>query len=143
MRGESENRNKELKRDLAMDRLSDHRFKANYFRLYLHAAALNLLVRLRGEMADPPPVPVERVPAEALAGAERRRYHRQRRQRDPLGEGQPGTWRTLVIKVAARVVVSSRRVLVLLSGSWPHLDYYRRVSEHISRRPAVAHTWSG
>jgi Transposase DDE domain group 1 len=46
-RGESENRNKELKRELQADRLSDHRFMANFFRLYLHAAALNLLVRLR------------------------------------------------------------------------------------------------
>jgi Transposase DDE domain group 1 len=46
-RGESENRNKEFKCDLAMDRLSEHRFVANYFRLYLHAAAMNLLVRLR------------------------------------------------------------------------------------------------
>ena len=42
MRGESENRNKELKCGLGMDRLSDHRFVANYFRLYLHTAALNL-----------------------------------------------------------------------------------------------------
>ena len=32
-RGESENRNKEFKCDLAMDRLSDHRFMANYSRL--------------------------------------------------------------------------------------------------------------
>ncbi len=30
-RGESENRNKEFKCDLAMDRLSDHRFVANYY----------------------------------------------------------------------------------------------------------------
>src|SRR5262249_22399868 len=45
-RGESENRNKEFKA-LAGDRLSDHRFCANYFRLYLHAAALNLLALLR------------------------------------------------------------------------------------------------
>jgi hypothetical protein len=29
-----------------MDRLNDHRFVANSFRLYLHAA-MNLLVRLR------------------------------------------------------------------------------------------------
>jgi hypothetical protein len=143
MRGESENRNKELKRDLAMDRLSDHRFKANYFRLYLHAAALNLLVRLRREIADPPPLPEGSVPVEALAGAERQRYHRLRRQRDPLGEGQPWTWRTLLIKVAASVLVSTRRVLVLLSGSWPHLDSYRRIGEHLRLRPAVAHIWSG
>jgi hypothetical protein len=32
-RGESENRNKEFKCDLSMDRLSDHRFVANSFRL--------------------------------------------------------------------------------------------------------------
>lgn len=44
-RGESENRNQELKRELAADRWSDHRFLANFFRLSLHAAALNLLVR--------------------------------------------------------------------------------------------------
>src|SRR5262249_38179072 len=60
-RGESENRNKEFKCDLAMDRLSDHRFCANYFRLYLHAAAMNVLVRLRRFIAGtlsadvPPP----------------------------------------------------------------------------------------
>src|SRR5262249_36750324 len=60
-RGESENRNKEFKCDLAMDRLSDHRFVANYFRLYLHAAAMNLLVRLRRFITEPlacPPPPV-------------------------------------------------------------------------------------
>jgi hypothetical protein len=53
-RGESENRNKELKCGLAGDRLSCHRFVANYFRFMLHAAALNLLVRLRAIVADPP-----------------------------------------------------------------------------------------
>ena len=42
-RGESENRNKELKRGMKADRLSDHRFLANFFRLYLHVTALNLL----------------------------------------------------------------------------------------------------
>jgi DDE family transposase len=143
-RGESENRNKELKRGLAMDRLSDHRFCANYFRLYLHAAALNLLVRLRREIADPPPAdPQAAVPVEAWAGAERQRYQRQRRQRDPLGEGQPGTWRTLLIKVAASVTVSTRRVLVRLSACWPHQAYLRQVSSHICNRPAVAHLWTG
>src|SRR5439155_10051152 len=55
MRGESENRNKELKCDLAIDRTSDHRFRANFFRQYLHALALNLIVRLRRAIACPPP----------------------------------------------------------------------------------------
>ena len=54
MRGESENRNKELKQGVIADRLSCHRFMANYFRLQMHAAALNLMVRLRRVVADPP-----------------------------------------------------------------------------------------
>jgi hypothetical protein len=152
-RGESENRNKEFKCDLAMDRLSDHRFVANYFRLYLHAAAMNLLVRLRRFIADPLPalapaaemaVPATSqtgegaspaagmgVPAEALTGVERQRHFRLRRQRDPLGEGHPCTWRTLLIKVAAEVVVRTRRIVVRLSSNWPHLDWYRRVCERL------------
>jgi hypothetical protein len=56
-RGESENRNKEFKGGLAGDRLSDHRFVANYFRLYLHVAALNLLVRLRVSVRSSPLLP--------------------------------------------------------------------------------------
>lgn len=174
-RGDSENRNKEIKCGLEMDRLSDHRFCANFFRLYLHALAMNLLVRLRHQIAEPWPVaslaagdgalaeeataeagetaPAEvpragaeeaapadapalaagdLVPAGAQTGAERQRLFRQRRQRDPLGEGHPCTWRLLVIKVAAEVVVSARRVLVRLSSSWPHLAWYRRVCERLN-----------
>jgi hypothetical protein len=126
-RGESENRNKEFKCDLAMDRLSDHRFMANYFRLYLHAVAMNLLVRFRRRVA----LPVSRQPPQAPTGPERRQHFRQRRQQDPLGRGQPWTWRSLFIKVAAEVVVSSRRVLVRLSSCWPHLEQFRRVCERL------------
>ena len=135
-----------------MDRLSDHRFVANYFRLYLHAAAMNLLVRLRRFIAEPLPAPAPQaetapptsqpgeaaspaaetcVPAEALTGAERQRHFRLRRQRDPLGEGHPCTWRTLLIKVAAEVVVRTRRIVVRLSSSWPHLGWYLRVCERL------------
>lgn len=132
MRGESENRNKELKCGCAMDRLSDHRFLANYFRLYLHGAALNLLVRFR-QAVRIPEVPAEssELPVEALVGAERTRHFRLRRQRDVLGEGQPETWRRLLFKVAAEVVVSSRRVLVRLCGSWPHLELFQGVCERL------------
>jgi hypothetical protein len=135
-RGESENRNKELKCGLRADRLSDHRYMANLFRLYLHATAYNLLARLRRVVADPPPeperaeVPAE-VPAEALAGRSRRQHHNRRLQRDPLGEGQPCTWQTRLIKVAARITERARRVLVELSGSWPYLEHYRRVSDQV------------
>jgi Transposase DDE domain group 1 len=134
-RGESENRNKELKEGLKGDRLSDHRFLANFFRLYLHAASLNLLVRLRRAVAkNPTPCQLgmnDRLPAETLAGSRRRTYFNRRRKHDPLGEGHPCTWRTRLIKVAAEVVVSSRRVLVRLSSSWPHLDHFRTVSQTI------------
>lgn len=152
-RGESENRNKELKCGFGMDRLSDHRFLANYFRLYLHAAAMNLLVRLRRFVAEPLPAPAPALPPEgtpvaadlpreALTGAARQRHFRLRRQRDPLGEGQPCTWRTLVIKVAVEVVVSSRRVWVRLSSTWPHLEWYRQVCARVAG-PAAAPTTSG
>jgi hypothetical protein len=147
-RGESENRNKELKCSLCGDRLSDHRFLANYFRLYLHCLATNLLVRVRRVVASPPapqpssaeteakltgaPAP-EPLPASQLAGAERKRYFNRRRDQDPLGEGHAETWRTRLIKVAARIVVSTRRVLVQLSSSWPHLAHFRAVCEAVMR----------
>jgi DDE family transposase len=147
-RGEAENRNKELKCDLKIDRTSDHRFLANFFRLYLHAAAHNLLVRLRRAFAEPPPpqptplqptepdeIPDE-LPVEALPGAARRRYFTRRRQADPLGEGQPCTWRSLLIKVAAEVIVSTRRITVRLSAAWPYLGWYRRLCVFLtSARP--------
>jgi hypothetical protein len=46
-RGDAENRIKDLKNALRGDRLSDHRFWANAFRLLLHAAAYWLLDQLR------------------------------------------------------------------------------------------------
>lgn len=143
LRGESENRNKEFKCGMAMDRLSDHRFLANFFRLYLHAAALNLLARLRREIADPPPAPTIDLPVAALPEPERKRYQNARRRQDPLGEGQPATWRLLLIKVAASVVVSCRRIVIRLSGSWPNQAFFELVRQHVCRRPAVAHYWTG
>jgi hypothetical protein len=129
-RGESENRNKELKCGLQADRLSDHRYMANLFRLYLHALGYNLLARLRHVVADPLPEPNDaEVPSEVLAGDQRRQHHNRRRQRDPLGRGQPNTWRMRLIKVAAHITETSRRVVVELPGSWPFLDHYRRVSD--------------
>jgi hypothetical protein len=50
-RGASENYIKDLKNALAADRLSDHRFWANAFRLLLHAAAYWLLDTLRRWLA--------------------------------------------------------------------------------------------
>ncbi len=134
-RGESENRNKELKCGLQADRLSDHRYFANLFRLYMHTAAYNLLVRMRHAVVDPlPELPEEEdeeVPAEALAGSRRRQRQNRRRQHDPLGEGQPCTWRSRLIKVAARVTETTRRVTVQLASAWPYLEHYEQVSMQI------------
>ena len=138
-RGESENRNKELKCELSTDRLSDHRYMANSFRMFLHCLANNLLVSLRQTVAtpssqdatpitnDPAPDPFtgEPLPSEARTGRARRRDFNQRRQADPLGEGHACTWRMRLIKVAARIEVTTRRVRVFLSGSWPFLHHFR------------------
>ena len=135
-RGESENRNKELKCDLQADRLSDHRFVANFFRLYLHVAALNLLVRLRRAVALPAPTPADLglstdLPQSALDEPARRRFFNRRRLWDPLGSGCASTWRTRLIKVAAEVVTRARRIIIRLAASWPHLDGFRQVSQTI------------
>lgn len=137
MRGESENRNKELKTELATDRLSDHRFFANFFRLYLHTAALNLLVRLRQTVVQSPPTSAEfklpaDFPTEAIDAPDRKRFFNRRRERDPLGGGFASTWRTRLIKVAAEVIVRSRRVIVRLSSSWPHLEHFQHVGRAVS-----------
>jgi hypothetical protein len=135
-RGESENRNKELKRELHADRLSDHRFLANYFRLYLHVFALILLIRLRQTVVQPPPTTAElglpaELPTAAIDAPDRKRFFNRRRQRDPLGEGFASTWRTRLIKVAAEVITRARRVIVRISASWPHLDHFLAVSRMV------------
>jgi hypothetical protein len=99
-RGESEQRMDELKNGLCADRLSCHRFKANFLRLLLHTASYNLLNALR-DHADLP---------------------------DVLRKGQPCTWRTHLIKVAATVTQSCRRIVVTLAGQWPWAHFYTAVS---------------
>ena len=49
----------------------------------------------------------------------------------PMETGQPCTWRSLLIKVAAEVIVRTRRIVVRLSSSWPHLGWYLRVCERL------------
>jgi hypothetical protein len=130
-RGESENRNKELKCELSTDRLSDHRYMANCFRMFLHCLANNLLVLLRDQVALPvdEPTSEEGLPAEAQTGRQRRRHWNHRREADPLGEGHACTWRTRLIKVAARIKVTARCVRVFLCGSWPFLHHFRDIGQ--------------
>ena len=62
------------------------------------------------------------LPAENLAGADRKQYFNRRRPADPLGAGHAETWRSRVIKVAAEIVVSARRIVVRLSSHWPYVS---------------------
>jgi hypothetical protein len=103
-RGESEQRMDELKNGLCADRLSCHRFMANFFRLLMHTAAFNLLNAVR----DDPQLP------------------------KVLRAGQPCTWRTMVIKVAAEITITTRRVIVRLAAQWPWWKMYSAVARRIS-----------
>ena len=76
---------------------------------------------------DSPPLLVPA--AEALPGLRRRRYFNARRREDPLGEGHISTWRTRIIKVAAEVVVSTHRIVIRLSASWPYLKLFLKVAQ--------------
>jgi hypothetical protein len=154
-RGESENRNKELKIDLCGGRLSDHRFLANLFRLLLHSSALNLMIHLRRSLPETmlpetmlpeTMLPETMLPAESVAI----QHTQQTQQAAPvtpvtpitaanlsglaeLRRGQPATWRLRIIKVAAEIIVSSRRVLIRLSSAWPHLPTWRAVLQIIQK----------
>ncbi len=87
---------------------------------------------MRRAVTDPPHESNGKaIPVEALAGRQRRQWHNRRREHDPLGEGQPCTWRTRLIKVAARVRESTRRVVVELSASWPYLNYFQEVLQRL------------
>jgi len=99
-RGESEHRMDELKNGLHTGRLSCHRFMANFFRLLLHTAAFNLLNAVR----DGDELP------------------------EVLRVAQPCTWRLKLIKVAAEVVQSTRRIVVRLAANWPWHDLYESVA---------------
>jgi hypothetical protein len=99
-RGESEHRMDELKNGLHTDRLSCHRFMANFFRLLLHTAAFNLFNAVRDS---------DQLP-------------------QLLRVGQPCTWRLRIIKVAAEVVQSTRRIVVKLAANWPWRDLYESVA---------------
>ena len=109
-RGESEHRMDELKNGLHAGRLSCHRFVANFWRLVLHAAAYNLLNALRDHHDVPQALRVAR----------------------------PQTWRTRVIKVAAAVVQTTRRVVLRLAAQWPHWDDYLAVARRALAIRALA-----
>ncbi len=98
-RGEMENRIKEQQLHLFADRTSCSRFIANQFRLLLASAAYVL---------------IEHVRREGLKDTE-------------LANAQVDTIRLKLLKVAARVVVSVRRVVLHLSSSYPYQSLLQRL----------------
>jgi hypothetical protein len=103
-RGDMENRIKEQQLDLFAGRTSCHRFLSNQFRLLLSAAAYVLVQALRRT---------------ALVGT-------------GLARAQVGTIRLRLLKVAARVVVSARRVVFHLASSYPLRELFGSVLERIT-----------
>ena len=106
-RGNMENRIKEQQLDLFADRTSCHRFLANQFRLLLSSTAYVLVQALR----------------------------RMALRETDLEKAQVGTIRLKLFKVAARVVVTARRVVFHLATSYPFQALYRTALERLMQVP--------
>lgn len=104
-RGQCENRIKDLKNALSADRLSCSSFKANFFRLLLHAAAYRLMFALRQELA-----PLS----------------------ETLHKAQFDTLRLRLLKVAAEVKESARRILVRLPEAFPFAEVFCQLARRLA-----------
>lgn len=97
-RGHCENHIKELKNAMLADRMSCHAFGANQFRLLVHVTAYILMYLLRDQLAG-----------------------------TVLANAQMDTIRLRLLKVAAVVRVSARRVWLELSASHPSATLWPRL----------------
>lgn len=104
-RGQSENYIKDFKNALAADRLSCHRFVANAFRLLLHALAYKLMHALRTTAGSIEPA---------------------------LRRVQMDTLRLRLLKVAALVVTSVRRVVVRLPRAFPFAAVFTAIARRLA-----------
>ena len=102
MRGEAaENRIKEIKNMCFSDRLSCHRFSANYFRLMLSCLAYELIRELRG----------------CIRKTDHQKAHKWSIQ----------TIRLRLLKVAAQVKVRVRSIQIALSKAFSHQNLFKEV----------------
>ena len=106
LRGDVENRIKELKLEIKADRLSCHRFLANQFRLLLHTAAYCLFWLLRHH----------------LQGTE-------------LATAQVNTLRLKLLKIGARIRETSRRIWVHLASGYPYRDLLAGLLQNLRASP--------
>jgi hypothetical protein len=109
-RGQCENYIKDFKNALAAGRLSCSRFTANFFRLLLHAVAYRLLHALRQQLSPWP----------------------------SLLRAQFDTLRLRLLKVAAVVSRSTRRILIRLPKSFPHAEVFRALATGPDPPPQLA-----
>jgi hypothetical protein len=106
-RGDMENRLKELHHGLELDRTSCHRFTANQFRVLLTAAAYILFQTLQ-------------VHAQGTACA----------------DAQVSTLRERLLKLAAWVERSVRRIVLHLPTTFPWLTTWRQIALRVGAAPA-------
>jgi hypothetical protein len=97
-RGDCENRIKELKLDLASGRTSCHRFRANGFRLLLHALAFVLLSELRKKLVG-----------------------------TVLARSTLGQIRLKLLKIAAILQLSTRRFVLRMPRGHPHRELFLKL----------------
>lgn len=109
LRGDMENRIKELKLAIKVDRTSCHRFVANAFRVLLYVAAYLLWVGLR----------------EKLAGTE-------------LADAQVFTLRERLVKVAGFVTESVRRVVIRCPKAYPWPQLWHALVHRLRDGPVCA-----
>lgn len=109
-RGEMENRLKQQVLDLRADRMSTHHLASNQFRLWEAVFGYLLMERLR---------------TQGLAGTE-------------LERATAGSLRLKLLKVAAQVRVSVRRVYVQLSSAYPLQELFRLCHQRLMRLAAPA-----
>jgi hypothetical protein len=106
-RGDSENRIKELKEDLALGRTSSTSFLANQLRVLISAAAFALFQEMRWE----------------LRGTD-------------LARAQTSTLRMRLIKLAGQLTRSTRRILVRLPKACPDAGTWCRLARRLGAAPA-------
>jgi Transposase DDE domain group 1 len=106
LRGDVENRIKELKLELKADRLSCHRFLPNQFRLLLHTTAYCLFWLLR--------------------------YHLQGTE---LATAQVNTLRLKLLKIGARIRETSRRIWVHLASGYPYRELLAGLLQNLRASP--------
>lgn len=106
-RGDSENRIKELKHDLSLDRTSCMSFVANQFRVLMTSVAFALFQELRLELKS-----------------------------SELARAQTHTLRLALVKIGARVVASVRRIVFHMPRACPMADLWSKLAMKWRAAPA-------